>query len=337
MKKNVLYHIALWAGLYIVWLFVFQNHAFTVTRTMTVEFCYLVFIALDFYCIIYLVIPGLLQKKNYLLFFLASTAIIIFSAVARAGVASFMNEHFYLAGKEKPAFSTILLNSFINIFIWVQCITAAKLIWDKVKSRQYLSVIEKENTQNELNFLKAQINPHFLFNSLNSIYGHIDKNNKTARNILVKFSEMLRYQLYECNADKVSMANEIKYIRNYVTLQQYRKEEDLVVEMDIDDSLDELEIAPLLLVVFIENAFKYVSSFENKENKIIISIGRKQDLLQFYSCNTVEKEKQSFGSRGGIGINNVKRRLELLYSGKHALQVNSSENLYEVNLEIQLS
>src|SRR6267154_4211244 len=144
MKKYVLYHIALWSGLYIIWLFIFQNRAFTVTRTMTVEFCYLVFIALDFYSIVYLVIPGLLHKKKYPLFFLTSLGIIIFSAVARAGVAAFMNEHFYLIGKEKPAFFTILLNSFINIFIWVQCVIAGKLIWDKVKSRQYLSAIEKE-------------------------------------------------------------------------------------------------------------------------------------------------------------------------------------------------
>jgi len=305
---------------------------------MTVEFCYLIFIAVDFYSIVYLLIPGLLHKKKYVFFFAAVLSVIFISALARAGVAAFMNGHYFLAGKEQPAFSFLLLNSFINIFIWVQGITGARLIWDKVKSRQYLSSIEQAKTQHELNFLKAQINPHFLFNSLNSIYGHIDRNNKTARSILVKFSEMLRYQLYECNADKVSMVNEIKYIRNYVTLQQYRKEEDLVVDLFIDETLGELEIAPLLLVVFIKNAFKYVSSFENKENKISISIERRQNTLQFYSFNTTERrEINSLESRGGgIGINNVKRRLELLYPGRHDCTISNNENTFTVNLQIHL-
>ncbi len=320
------------------WIFIFRNTSFTLTKTVTIEFCYLIFIALDFYSISYIVIPSLLHRKKYLLFCIVTLAIIFVSALARTGVASFMNEHVFLAGNNQPAFGRVLLNSFINIFIWVQAITWARLAWDKVKSRQHLAAVEKENTQHELNFLKAQVNPHFLFNSLNSIYGHIDRNNKTARNILVKFSEMLRYQLYECSADKVNMGKELQYIRNYVTLQQYRKEEDLVVDLSLDETLSQLDIAPLLLIVFIENAFKYVSSFEQKENKIVISLARQNNTLQCYVFNTVDSHgSHTFESHGGIGISNVKRRLEILYPGKHRLQIAGNENTYEVNLQIDLS
>ena len=122
---------------------------------------------------------------------------------------------------------------------------------------------------------------------------------------------MLRYQLYECNADRVSILKEIAYLRNYVLLQQYRKEENLIVQFNTDDPLEEFEIAPLLLVVFIENAFKYVSNFEDKENKIIISLQHKKNKLDFSVFNTTENSH--FNSNGGIGLTNVKRRLEILY------------------------
>ena len=100
-----------------------------------------------------------------------------------------MNVNFFMQGNSSLLSVNILKSSFINIFIWVLALVTAKLIWDKIQNQQYIQSIEREKAINELNFLKAQINPHFLFNSLNSIYGYIDKNNKTARNILLQFSE----------------------------------------------------------------------------------------------------------------------------------------------------
>jgi two-component system, LytTR family, sensor kinase len=227
-----------------------------------------------------------------------------------------------------------LLSSFINIFIWVLILVTAKLIWDKIQNQRYVQSVEKEKAVAELNFLKAQVNPHFLFNSLNSIYGYIDKNNKTARNILLQFSEMLRYQLYECNSDRVSLTKEIAYLHNYVLLQQYRKEESLVVQFNADDNWEEFEIAPLLLVIFIENAFKYVSNFEDRENKIIISLHHKKNDLDFSVFNTTENSH--FNSNGGIGLANVKRRLDILYPGKHDLIVQKENDSFNVQLQIDL-
>ena len=199
-----------------------------------------------------------------------------------------------------------------------------------------ISEIEKEKNTTQLNFLKAQFNPHFLFNSINSIYGHIDKQNGVARTMLLKFSEMLRYQLYECNTDHISIDKEISYIRNYVALQQIRKDEDLFVKLDIDEQVRGITIVPLLFIAFIENAFKYVSNDDSKENRVEISLRRDSDQLIFRAFNTKDVYKNTTPGHKGIGIANVRRRLELLYPSKHELVINDSEKFYETTLKLHI-
>jgi sensor histidine kinase YesM len=151
------------------------------------------------------------------------------------------------------------------------------MLVDRIQTHNQLELLEKERVKNELDYLKAQINPHALFNSLNTIYGHINKGNQTARNILLQFSELLRYQLYDCGAEKVSLEKEIGYIENYIAFQRLRKDENLIVAFQSEDIEIGLQIAPLLLVVLIENAFKFVSNFSGKENKISIKIFIKEE------------------------------------------------------------
>src|SRR6201999_1018672 len=137
-----------------------------------------------------------------------------------------MNLHFFQP-KTIPDFGTLYLNSLVNISLWVLLITTGKMLIDRIQTQQQLDVLEKERIKSELDYLKAQINPHALFNSLNTIYGHIDKHNQVARNTLLQFSELLRYQLYDCTAEKVSLQKEIAYIQNYVAFQRLRKDERL--------------------------------------------------------------------------------------------------------------
>src|ERR1700759_4300427 len=156
----------------------------------------------------------------------------------------------------KTSFGALYINSVVNIFIWVELIVIGKMIFDRIYDQQQLAILEKEKAKHELDFLKAQINPHALFNSLNSIYGHIDKQNQTARNILLQFSGLLRYQLYDSMVDQISLEKEAEYIKNYIDFQKIRKDENLRVNVDIDAGETRYTIAPLLLVVLIENAFK---------------------------------------------------------------------------------
>ncbi|HXB44949.1 MAG TPA: histidine kinase, partial [Puia sp.] len=308
---------------------------FSLTKTMTVEFCYLIFITADYYGINNFIVPRFLLKKAYVLFILSTIMIIALSAWLRALVALEMNLHFFRAAPTD--FGTLYLNSVINISLWVLIVTVGKMMVDRIQTQQQLELAQRERVRNELDYLKAQINPHALFNSLNTIYGHIDKTNQVARNILLEFSELLRYQLYDCGAEKVSLEKEIQYIRNYVAFQRLRKDEKLIVQVEIESTETGLTIAPLLLVVLIENAFKFVSSFSDKENKIIIKINTKRSVLYCSVFNTKEFQKLGNNSDSkGIGIVNLKRRLVLLYPQKHELNIKSSDNFYETNLIIDL-
>jgi len=337
-QKRIWYNALLWVGLYLLWIVVFQKRAFSFSRTMTIQFCYLLFIAGNYYFNVYYTLPAFLYKKKYASFALLFLSGIIVAALLRVPVATYLSEHYFAPGKPPPGFYDLFLNSLINIFIWVICLVAAKLIIDRIRFQKYVDVIEKEKIQNELDFLKAQFNPHFLFNSINSIYGNINKSNSAAREMLLTFSEMLRYQLYECNTGMIDIEKEINYIRNYVSLQQIRKPENLSVQLQVSQDVKGVTIAPLIFIAFVENSFKYVSNHEDKLNEVKISIVRSNNHhLVFKTFNTKESiDGRKMIDHGGIGIANVKRRLELLYPAKHELLIQANDHSYEVILNLEI-
>jgi len=336
VKNRFLYHCLFWLGVYLLWVFVFRNYSFSLTKTVTVEFCYLVFITADYYVIIYYLLPRFFKSKRYAWFGLYSAVLIAFSALLRSLVSVQMNLHVF--GGPRSVFGSLYLTSLLNIFIWVELTVMGKMLTDRIYNQQQMAALERERVKQELDFLKAQINPHALFNSLNTIYGHIDKQNQTARNILLKFSGLLRYQLYDCSEDKISLDKEIEYIRNYIAFQQIRKEKNLEVEVNILSDSDTYLVAPLLLVILLENAFKFVSSFTGIENKISICLKADKGRLDFGVHNTTEAiaELTSPFKTGGIGLINLRRRLELLYPNKHSLSLRHEGNLYEASLELDL-
>jgi LytS/YehU family sensor histidine kinase len=264
-------------------------------------------------------------------------SVIGLSSWLSALVAMQMNLH-YFKPATIPGFGALYLNSFINISIWVLLITTGKMIVDRRQTQQKLELLEKERINSELNYLKAQINPHALFNSLNTIYGHIDKSNQVARNILLQFSELLRYQLYDCSAEKVILDKEVEYLRNFVAFHRLRKTEGLVVDLQVENIEPGLNIAPLLLVVLAENAFKYVSNAACKESKIAIRIFTTGTTLHatFFNTNEVQRIPGPSNSNG-IGIINLKRRLELLYPEKYKFSSHKENDFYETNLTIDLT
>jgi two-component system LytT family sensor kinase len=336
-QSKIISHIALWAALYLFWIIVFQNRSFTFSRTMTVEFCYLFFIAGNFYFSTTYTIPRYLYRQQYILFGLVFLSGIVATAILRVPLATYLNLHFFIPGRPQPGIQQLFLNSFTNIFIWSICLVTIKLIIDRMRLQQYIADIQKEKSKTELDFLKAQFNPHFLFNSINAIYGHIDKKNGAARHMLLTFSEMLRYQLYECNTESISIEKELHFIKNYIALQQSRKEESLIVRFQVADSIRGFTIAPLLFIAFIENSFKYVSDEEGTENRIEISFTGTGDNLVFRTFNTSEPVQRTVITHKGIGIANVRRRLELLYPGRHQLLIEEKDQTHEVILKLKLS
>jgi two-component system LytT family sensor kinase len=335
LKTNkLLYHLLFWLLAYVFWIFVFRNTTLILTHAITIQFCYLVFIAANYYFDSLYAIPFLLNNKKYFAFGLCFIAAITVTAILRVPVSVMVTTYVFKVPNPHFDYLSIFYNSFVNILFCVVIILTGKMIADKIRSQLYIEQIEKEKSANELNFLRAQFNPHFLFNSINSIYGHIDKTNKDARSMLLVFSEMLRYQLYECNVEQIELDRELNYIRNYIAMQKGRIDERIDVTFCAPEVNGTVKVAPLLLITFIENAFKYVGFNEDKENRVEICMKYENNSLQFRAFNTkdtfVYTEKAS-----GLGIANAKRRLELLYPGRHKLEITDQKHSYEIILTLQ--
>ena len=322
--------IAFWVCLYILWVLVFQNRTITITRTIGIEFCYLVFIALNYYFTINYLIPGFLSKNKYAPFILLFSFSTALAALLRALVSYYIT--IYLYNLPTPDFAKLFPNSLLNIFIWTSVLVAGKMIIDRRKNQRYLEEVEKEKIKNELDFLKAQHNPHFLFNSLNSLYFQIDKTNTDARGTLMKLSEMLRYQLYECAADRIPIDKELSYLNSYVELQRQRLDKNYNINFSVEENVRDFEIAPLLIIPLVENSFKHVSHYTDKPNEINITLSYGYNTFICKVSNTTEKAVQNDSS--GIGLKNLERRLELLYLDRFELNVVENNDRFDATLKI---
>lgn len=201
--------------------------------------------------------------------------------------------------------------------------------------RQILSrkEVEVEKNKAELALYKAQINPHFLFNTLNSLYGLVLTHSNKAESAFIMFSNILKYMYVQTDNDTIPASNEIDYIRQYVDLQSLRlnKHTRIILETETDD--EQIQIPSMVLITFVENAFKYGTS-SDKDCKIIIRIQVKEGQLLFDTENSVMREKQA--DIPAIGIKNCRRRLELLYPGRFTLQTQREGQLFKTRLTIQL-
>lgn len=335
-KKYIALNLLLWLLLYAFWIFVFQHASITITRTMQIEFCYLVFIAANYYFQIYFAIPRYLGRQKYAVFLLASAIFLLISTWARAEVVLFINAFLYNIQPSQIDFTKLYFNSLLNITIWSLCLIAAKTIFDRIRFQQYELQIEKEKIKNELAFLRAQNNPHFLFNALNAVYFQIDKNNKDARNSLMQLSEILRYQLYDCNAERVPIDKEIIFLKNYIELQRLRLNTNYHVSVNIADSVKDLMIAPLLIMPLIENAFKYVSHHTDKENTVRLNLRFENGIFTCEVFNTTDPVHNQHAESGGIGLKNLYRRLDLLYPGMHEIGVEDKGQSFLVTLKLRV-
>lgn len=205
------------------------------------------------------------------------------------------------------------------------------------KSSKEAAQLKSEKLEAELKFLKSQINPHFLFNSLNNIYTLTHINPKSAGDSLLKLSEMLRYLLYECDAEKVPLGRELTYLKNYIALFNLKDEEELNIKFDATDVNEQVMIAPLLFIPFIENAFKH-SQIEDLDNGWIeIALFGDEEQVFFEVKNSIPDVDFSKDGVGGIGLQNVKRQLELLYPNRHSLEIERKEKEFNIGLKVILN
>lgn len=210
-----------------------------------------------------------------------------------------------------------------------------RLSVDWINKYQRQQELEKQNVKTELALLRSQVNPHFLFNTLNNIHSFSIHDPEKTSFAIIKLSEIMRYMLYEASGEKVLLENEINYINNFIALQKLRYKERDFVKFTIDGDTSNLFIPPLIFLPFIENAFKYGTSSVPNAIEIFIQVGENQ--IYFRCVNQMKQLNDTEKNRpGGLGIQNIKRRLELLLPLRHSLNMTMKNNVYFVELNLQL-
>lgn len=297
------------------------------------------------YSLMYWVIPRYLLKGKYvatvmsvLLLFLATA---VFSAFVGVYVLDFVRRTVLGAVYNPPAhvirtnFSLALLAGLRGAITIGGLAAAIKLMkyW-YVKEQRNLQ-LQKENVTSQLQVLKAQVHPHFLFNTLNNIYAHTQDTSPKASRMIAGLSDLLRYMLYECNQPLVPLGKELKMLRDYILLEQIRYGNQLDLNIDLPDHTNDLQIAPLLLLPFVENCFKHGASHMLEQPWISLHISLDGEWMKMKLLNG-KPPHAALASSSGIGIHNVIKRLGLLYPGKHQLSIAEDEEVFIVNLKLQL-
>jgi len=276
-------------------------------------------------------IPNLLEKKFFGPYASALVGLIFLYAFSMNHYNGFIHESAFHDRVVQTS------SGFWDNFVYGMCcavITSMMYVTQKwAEQQEQVKNSHINQLQTELKYLRLQINPHFLFNGLNTVYGSIDMANSQARNMLVQFSDLLRYNLYEADVDFIALEKEIKYLRNYVDLQKARSNDNLEVTLDINYQDVSVKVAPLIFMAFVENAFKYVSRDDNAINHIRISMDQKPGKINFVCENTYD---ESESSEGGIGLMNARRRLELLYKDRYQLDIKDENNIYRAQLTLTL-
>ena len=285
-----------------------------------------------FYLNAFMFIPRLLYKKKYAVY--SFSVVTYFSLYVTSMWLLWIN-----LAKNTIHFSFgdhLFVSTFIFLFI-LACSIAYKTIRDKFVSDQLASEKEKEHLKTELSLLRSQASPHFMFNVLNNMVSLARKQSVELEPSLIKFSSLMRYMLYETDEEKVSLENEIEYLQSYIDLQQQRLSKKVAVNVHMCKADRMYEIDPMLLIPFVENAFKHGTGFiENPQ--IDIELKTENNILYFRVSNTYDPASLQIQDKAsGIGLANVRRRLDLLHPGKYKLDITKDNNFFTASLQINLA
>ncbi|HEY0680506.1 MAG TPA: histidine kinase [Chitinophagaceae bacterium] len=336
--SRILQHLAFWVLAYFIFLHIFK----TSQQAEQIDHIYTLLFHLTLLPSVYLnlewLLPRFAKKGTWILYALLLTLLII--------ILSWINYQFF------QNWSTMLLPDyfFISYFTFTEVVfffivytalaTLIKLSksWFSVNElERRLLQTEKEKVQIELKALRAQINPHFFFNTLNSIYSMaLEKDDRLPTTVL-QLSDLMRYFLYESRGELVPLEKEIIVLKDFISLQKLRSHQTLETSTDIQVNSDGLKIAPLLLITFVENAFKHGAKGNTGKTYVHLSLKTESDTLNFRLENNLGAADATMETdQKGVGLENVKRRLELLYPGKYKLETGEQGNSFVVQLYLQM-
>jgi hypothetical protein len=333
--RRVLLHVLFWTA----WLsrtFYDIVSLFGWTGAFAFSFSY-IFAQMPFvYLHLYVLVPYFLNKRKYLIY-IPLTVILLFAysylsyfVLTNIPIEWLPKGMTNYISKLDPNYD-ILEGCFAFIITY-----ALKYTWMALSSQNKVLELQKENLQLELNALKSQVNPHFLFNTLNNIYSLALRKSEHTPEMILKLSNMMRYLLYECNAPLVPLQKEINFISNYIELEKIRHAQNVRIDFSLSGNPDDSEIAPLLLIPFIENSFKHGVNAQMGKGWVDIRLNAMNKKLSLSVVNS-RAENNNGGSEKGIGLKNVRKRLELLYPDKYQLKVEPLEEKFSVNLTIDIN
>jgi len=330
-KKRTLQHASFWALSFLVLLNILKVSA----EIQPIDLVYTVVFHIPIVLVVYLnqsvLFPLLLAKQRNLAYSVSLVAGISAGAVFYILLFSRWIDFIF------PGYYFIAYYGFWDISLYLAVYVAATSLIKLARGWFRLQQIEQEKTLTELKALKSQVNPHFLFNSLNSIYSLARKNSPTLPETILKLGSLMRYVIYETDVDKIGLQKEIEIISDYIALQKIRTSEGDKVEFKIEGDPGETKIAPLIFLPFIENSFKHGLQRGKTESFIKIKIEITGAVLNFEIENSkglpVETGLQEYK---GIGIENVKKRLGLVYPGAHVLKISENDKVFKVLLQLQL-
>jgi len=338
-RIRILQHIVFWVISFIV-LVQFFN---TSNRIELIDVIYTLIFHVSLLTGVYInqlvLIPQFLRKKKYLLYSLLLLATI--AGASGFNLITFDRWIDYVL----PDYYFISFYDFVDILIFVliyigltTLLKLSKGWFILMETNQRLMRVEQEKAKTELMALRSQINPHFLFNSLNSIYSLAMKGEKRTPKIILLLSDLMRYMLYETNEEFVPLKKEVQYLKNYIELQRLRTEENANVSFELAGKMDDQKIAPLIFLPFVENSFKHGIKGEVHGGFVNINfhISEANVYLDLTNNKGTVDEVEKTGLKG-IGLNNARRRLELIYPGKHELDIIENDKEFQIKLKLDLS
>lgn len=346
IQNRIVSHFIFWFLLFISLPILAALNDGSVKKTVIASLSFLPAQLLASYFLVYYQVPKLLFKKKYLKFgvsFLIS--VYVFLVISKLSN-MFLSEIFAPKYFEEKSFIEILASPFHlavvyfpSVYVFVFLMFMTKAFKDRFEERHQLEVLQKEKANTELKFLKAQTNPHFLFNTLNNLYSLTLEQSEKAPEVVLKLAGMLDYMLYQCKDPEVPLEKEIALIQDYIDLESLRYGNKLTLNFTHHLHDSNVMIAPLILISFVENAFKHGASNNLKKSIIQIELTTNQDQLYFKVFNTLPTSKQGNtknGSHSGIGFSNSQRQLELNYKNNYNLKSTKTDTDFQIILNINL-
>jgi len=335
LQHRTLQHILFWAAHIVFYAILYGSFADNYKQTFLEELMYAPGKMAFTYFVLYYLLPKFLLEGKYgaftLWFIVASFA----AGILQRYVA--YNIHYPMYYPEYLSDKFFYFAKIIKMFVYIYPVTftavAIKLLKYWYTNQKAQQVLKEEKLRAELNFLKTQIHPHFLFNTLNNLYALTLKKSERAPDMVLKLSELINYMLYECTSDEVLLSKEIKFIRNYIDIEKMRYGDKLDIDFRVSGDVGDRKIAPLILLPFVENCFKHGASEELLQSWVKVTV----DVQPHVILIKVENNKASGNGHSkneGIGIQNVKRRLDLLYTNRHELKIINGEETFLVVLTI---